>query len=52
MWVHEEMRDMFAAHVDALAQKYGLPAPGKIDGATNHYGMTLTGEFTVWEPKS
>lgn len=43
-------QEAFKGWLDALAVRYGLPPPGMIDGAVNHYGMSSKGEFTRYEP--
>jgi hypothetical protein len=50
-WLNELAAEAFQTWIDELAVKYGLPAPGRIDGEINHYGMTPEGEFTRYEPE-
>jgi len=47
--VIEMGREEFKAWLDQMAESYGLPPPGLIDGVVNHYGMSDEGEFTRYE---
>jgi hypothetical protein len=51
-WLNELAAAAFHTWLDELAVKYGLPAPGRIDGEINHYGMTSEGEFTRSESEA
>lgn len=49
-WVHEDAAEAFAAWRDIVAIEKGLPAPGLLEGEVNHYGISLEGELTTYEP--
>jgi hypothetical protein len=50
VWLHEHESEIFKKWLDDLAQAYGLPEPGRVDGEVNHYGMTSRGEFNRYAP--